>query len=135
MEEVLYKFIDEGKREHEEMRAFICDFQTTNELLFKEINNSLIKLRFGVQELLKVMINVQMIDYEVKGVTTRGGKTTTQDVHDNNTDVQPEEPPVIDPDKLIGSNKVLTETQPQKTNEPFIQPSSEVQIPPIPFPK
>ncbi|GJU86123.1 DNA-directed DNA polymerase [Tanacetum coccineum] len=54
MEEMLYKFIDEGKREHEEMRAFICDFQTTNEILFKEINNSLIELRFGVQELLKI---------------------------------------------------------------------------------
>ncbi|GKD62909.1 hypothetical protein Tco_1305017 [Tanacetum coccineum] len=94
MEEMLYKFIDEGKCEHEEMRAFIF-----------------------------------------KGVTTRGGKTTTHDLHDNNTDVQPEEPPVIDPDKLVGSNKVLTETQLQKTNEPFIQPSSEVQTPPVPFPK
>ncbi|GJZ32405.1 reverse transcriptase domain-containing protein [Tanacetum coccineum] len=133
MEEMLYKLIDEGKCEHEEMRAFICDFQTTNELLFKERNNSLIELRFGVQELLKVMNNVQMIDYEVKGVTTRGGKSTTHDLHDNNTDVQPEEPPVIDPDKLVGSNEVLTETQLQKTNKPFIQPSSEVQTPPVPF--
>ncbi|GKA51036.1 putative laccase [Tanacetum coccineum] len=106
MEEMLYKFIDEGKREHEEMRAFICDFQTTNELLFKEKNNSLIELRFGVQELLKVMNNVQVIDYEVKGVTTRGGKTTTYDVHGNNTDVQPEEPPVIDPNNLVASNEI-----------------------------
>ncbi|GKD91998.1 reverse transcriptase domain-containing protein [Tanacetum coccineum] len=135
MEEMLYKFIDEGKSEHEEMREFICDFQTTNELLFKERNNSLIELRFGVQELLKVMNNVQVIDYEVKGVTTRGGKTTTQDIHDNNTDVQPKEPLVIDPDKLVGSNEVLIENQPQKTNEPFIQPSSEVQTPPVPFPR
>ncbi|GKE56773.1 hypothetical protein Tco_1495958 [Tanacetum coccineum] len=137
---MLYKFIDEGKRKYEEMRAFICDFQTTNELLFKERNNSLIDLIFGVQELLKVMNNVQMnnvqmIDYEVKRVTTRGGKITTHDVHDNNTDMQPEEPPVIDHDKLLGSNEVLTETQPQETNEPFVQPSSEVQTPPIPFPR
>ncbi|GKE59976.1 hypothetical protein Tco_1510343 [Tanacetum coccineum] len=84
MEEMLYKLIDKGKCEHEEMRAFIC------------------------------------IDYEVKGVTTRGGKSTTHDLHDNNTDVQPEEPPVIDPDKLVGSNEVLTETQLQKTNKPFV---------------
>ncbi|GKB03624.1 transposon ty3-I gag-pol polyprotein [Tanacetum coccineum] len=115
------------------MRAFICDFQTINELLFNERNNSLIELRFGVQELLKVMNNARMIDYEVKGVTTRGRKATTQDVHDNNTDVQPEEPPVIDLDKLVGSNEVLTENQPQKTNEPFVQPSREVQTPPVPF--
>ncbi|GJV99600.1 DNA-directed DNA polymerase, partial [Tanacetum coccineum] len=95
MEEMLYKFIDEGKLKN----------------------------------------NVQVIDYEVKGVTTSGGKTTTQDVHDNNTDEQPEEPPVIDPNKLFGSNEVLTKNQPQKTNEPFVQPSSEVQTPPVLFPK
>ncbi|GJU77729.1 hypothetical protein Tco_1274799 [Tanacetum coccineum] len=135
MEEMLYKFIDEGKRKHEEMREFIYDFQTTKELLLKERNNSLIELIFGVQELLKVMNNVQLIDYDVKGVTTRGRKTTTQDVHDDNTDEQPEEPPVIDLNNLVGSKEVLIENQPQKANEPFFQPSSEVQTPPVPFPK
>ncbi|GJS42644.1 hypothetical protein Tco_0567687 [Tanacetum coccineum] len=106
MEEMLNKFIDEGKREHEEMRAFIYDFQTTNELLFKERNNSQIELRFGVQELLKVINNVSMKDCDVKGVTTR-----------------------------VGSNEVLTNDQPQMTSEPVVQPSNEVQTPPIPFPK
>ncbi|GKD89255.1 putative nucleotidyltransferase, ribonuclease H, partial [Tanacetum coccineum] len=57
MEEMLYKFIDEGKREHDEMRAFISEFRTTNE------------------------------------------------------------------------------DQPQKTNEPIVQPSSEVQTSSIPFPR
>ncbi|GJZ19956.1 reverse transcriptase domain-containing protein [Tanacetum coccineum] len=69
MEEMLNKFIDEGKQEHEEMRALIYDFQTNNELLFKEWNNSLIELRFGT------------------------------------------------------------------TIEPVIQPSNEVQTPPVPFPR
>ncbi|GJT58642.1 reverse transcriptase domain-containing protein [Tanacetum coccineum] len=46
MEEKLHKFIDEGKREHEEMRAFINDFIITNEILLKERDNSLIELRF-----------------------------------------------------------------------------------------
>nr|GEY83578.1 hypothetical protein [Tanacetum cinerariifolium] len=41
MEEMLYKSIDEGKREHEEMMAFICEFQTTNEIVFKERNKLL----------------------------------------------------------------------------------------------
>ncbi|GKC16099.1 DNA-directed DNA polymerase [Tanacetum coccineum] len=108
MEEMLYKFIDEGKREHEEMRAFICDFQTTNEILFKERINSLIELRFGVQELLKVINNTPMIDCEVKGVTTRGGKTTTQDAQNNDTN---------------------------KANEPNAQPSNKIKTPPIPFPR
>ncbi|GKE13704.1 hypothetical protein Tco_1421281 [Tanacetum coccineum] len=133
MEEMLNKFIDEGKREHEEMRAFIYDFQTTNELLFKERNNSLIELRFGVQELLKVINNIPMIDWDVKEVTTRGGKTTTQDVHDNNTNVIPKEPLVVEIKMPVGSNEVLTNDQPQMTSEPVVQPSNEVQTPPIPF--
>ncbi|GJX90759.1 hypothetical protein Tco_0344085 [Tanacetum coccineum] len=108
MEEMLYKFIDEGKRKHEEMRAFICDFQTTNELLFKERNNLLIELRFEVQELLKVINNTPMIDCEVKGVTTRGGKTTTQDAQNNDTNVHTEEPLAVNHDEPVESNEVLT---------------------------
>ncbi|GKB70966.1 hypothetical protein Tco_0932378 [Tanacetum coccineum] len=125
MEEMLNKFIDEGKREHEEMRAFIYDFQTNNELLFKERNNSL----------LKVINNVPMIDCDVKGVTTRGGKTTTRDVHDNDTNVLPKEPVLVEPEKPVGSNEVLTNDQPQITSEPVVQPSNEVQPPPVPFPR
>ncbi|GKG23712.1 hypothetical protein Tco_0391748 [Tanacetum coccineum] len=112
MEEMLNKFVDEGKREQEETRAFIYEFQTTNELLFKERNNSLIELRFGVQELLKVINNIPMVDCDVKGVTTRGGKTTTQDVHDDNTNVLPKDPLVVEIEKLVRSNKVLTNDQP-----------------------
>ncbi|GKD37832.1 hypothetical protein Tco_1258039 [Tanacetum coccineum] len=105
MEGMLNKFIDKGKREHEEMRAFINDFQTNNELLFKERNNSLIELRFGVQELLNVINNIPMIDCEVKGVTTRGGKTTTQDVHNNDTNRLPKEPAVVEPKKPAEPNE------------------------------
>ncbi|GJV21533.1 hypothetical protein Tco_1370553 [Tanacetum coccineum] len=71
MEEMLYKFIDEGKHEQEEMRAFINKFRTTNELLFKERNNSLSELRFEVQELLRVINNTPISNHDVKGVTTR----------------------------------------------------------------
>ncbi|GJZ41844.1 hypothetical protein Tco_0588730 [Tanacetum coccineum] len=70
--------------------------------------NSLIELRFGVQELLKVINNTPMIDYEVKGVTTRGGKTTTQDAQNNDTN--------------------------DRTKEP-LAPSNNIQTPPIPFPR
>ncbi|GJR88213.1 reverse transcriptase domain-containing protein [Tanacetum coccineum] len=130
MEEMLYKFIDEGKREHEEMRAFICDFQTTNELLFKERNNSLIELRFGVQELLKVINNTPIIDCEVKGVTTRGGKTTTQDAQNNDTNVHTEEPLAVNHDEPVESNEEKEEAQQKKflenlkqlhINLPFIE--------------
>ncbi|GJR00589.1 reverse transcriptase domain-containing protein [Tanacetum coccineum] len=51
MEEMLAKFIDEGKREHEEMEIFIKEFRTTNELLLKERSNLLSELKIkGVQE-------------------------------------------------------------------------------------
>ncbi|GJR29032.1 integrase, catalytic region, zinc finger, CCHC-type containing protein, partial [Tanacetum coccineum] len=46
MEELVNKFNEEGKREHEEMDAFIREFRTTNELLLKERNNSLSELEF-----------------------------------------------------------------------------------------
>ncbi|GJW03916.1 DNA-directed DNA polymerase, partial [Tanacetum coccineum] len=69
------------------------------------------------------------------GVTTRGGKTTTQDVHDNDTNVPPKEPVVAELEKPVGSNKVLTNDRPQITSEPVVQPSNEVQPPPVPFPR
>ncbi|GJR23300.1 DNA-directed DNA polymerase [Tanacetum coccineum] len=125
MEEMLYKFIDKGKREHEEMRAFICEFRTTNKILFKERNNSLSELRFEVQELLKVINNTPMTNYEIKGVTTRGGKTTTHDVQTNSTNVHTEEPLVVNHDKLVESIKVLGKDQPQTTNKPVIQTSKK----------
>ncbi|GJT74897.1 DNA-directed DNA polymerase [Tanacetum coccineum] len=68
MEEMLYKFIDEGKREHEEMRAFI-------------------------------------------------------------------KPLAVNHNEAVKSNEVLTNDQPQKTNEPDAQPSNKIQTPPIPFPR
>nr|GEW26614.1 hypothetical protein [Tanacetum cinerariifolium] len=48
MKEILYKFINEGRREHEEIGAFIRKFKTTNKLLLKERNNSLRELKFKV---------------------------------------------------------------------------------------
>ncbi|GKB97571.1 reverse transcriptase domain-containing protein [Tanacetum coccineum] len=60
---------------------------------------------------------------------------TTQDVHDNDTNVLPKEPVVVEPEKPVRSNEVLTNDQPQITCEPVVQPSNEVQPPSIPFPK
>ncbi|GJU27659.1 putative nucleotidyltransferase, ribonuclease H [Tanacetum coccineum] len=135
MEGMLYKFIDEGKREHKEMRAFIHEFRTKNELLFKERNNSLSELMFEVQGLLRVINNTSISNLEFKGVTTRGGKTTTQDVQDNDTNIHTKKPLVINHDEPVELNEVLAEDQPQKTDEPVVRPTSEVQTPPIPFPQ
>ncbi|GJR59694.1 putative laccase [Tanacetum coccineum] len=68
MKEMLYKFIDEGRREHEEMGAFIREFKTTNKLLLKERNNSLSELKFEVYGLSKAINDAQLSNYEVKGL-------------------------------------------------------------------
>ncbi|GJX05287.1 hypothetical protein Tco_0191203 [Tanacetum coccineum] len=128
MEEMLYKFIDEGRREHEEMGAFIIEFKTTNELLLKERNNSLSKLEFEVYGLSKAINNAQLSNYEVKGVTTRGGKTTTEILSDTN-DIN-KEPMILHHDKLIEPKEVLVKTKPLETKEQTIQPLTPL----IPFP-
>ncbi|GKB12265.1 reverse transcriptase domain-containing protein [Tanacetum coccineum] len=135
MEEMLNKFIDEGKQEHKEMKAFIYDFQTNNELLLKERNNSLIELRFRVQELLNVINNIPMIDCDVKKVVTRGGKATTVDVNDSDTNVLPKEPVVVEQEKPAKSNENLTNDQPKINSKIVVQPSNNVQQPLVPFPK
>ncbi|GJS00624.1 hypothetical protein Tco_0317132 [Tanacetum coccineum] len=58
MEEMLAKFIDEGRHEHEEMEIFIKEFRTTNELLLKTRSNLLSELKIEVNELSKVVSNV-----------------------------------------------------------------------------
>ncbi|GJR11444.1 reverse transcriptase domain-containing protein [Tanacetum coccineum] len=64
MEEMLYKFIDEVRREHEEIGAFIREFKTTNELLLKERNNYLSELEFKVYGFSKAINSAQLSNYE-----------------------------------------------------------------------
>ncbi|GJZ96891.1 hypothetical protein Tco_0669225 [Tanacetum coccineum] len=118
MEEMLYKFIDEGRREHEEMGAFIREFKTTNELLLKERNNSLSELKFEVHGLSRAINNAQLLDCELKGVTTRGGKTTTEAISDTN--LVNKEPPVLH-HKPKEPNEVLIKTKPQDTKEQTVR--------------
>ncbi|GJS00737.1 hypothetical protein Tco_0317245 [Tanacetum coccineum] len=126
MEEMLYKFINEGRREHEEIGAFIREFKTTNELLLKERNNSLIELKFEVYGLSKAINDAQLSNYEVKGVTTRGGKTTTETTHDTN--VIDKEPLILHHDKPIEPNEV--HIKPQEMKEQIVKPLTPL----IPFP-
>ncbi|GJR61757.1 hypothetical protein Tco_1503919 [Tanacetum coccineum] len=97
VEEILAKFIDEGKREHEEMEIFIKEFRTTNELLLKKRSNLLSELEIEVNELSKVMGNVLIPKNEVKGVTTRGGKmNTSKEIKE--TGINKNEPPRFEQD-------------------------------------
>ncbi|GJT51347.1 ribonuclease H-like domain-containing protein [Tanacetum coccineum] len=116
------------KREHEEMGAFIREFKTTNGLLLKERNISLSELKFEVYGLSKAINNAQLSNYEVKGVTTRGGKTTTEIIRDTN-DIN-KKPSVLHHDKPVEPNEVLIKTKPQEMKEQTVKPPTPL----IPFP-
>ncbi|GKC73133.1 hypothetical protein Tco_1119016 [Tanacetum coccineum] len=88
--------------------------------------HSLSELMFEVHGLSKVIDNALILNSEVKGVTTRGGKTTTQGIHDDNTNIHTKEPLVFHQDKPVAPKEVLNENQPQKTKEQIVQPSIEL---------
>ncbi|GKA17861.1 hypothetical protein Tco_0697698, partial [Tanacetum coccineum] len=90
----------------------LCPYHFTYPERKLTMEEMLYKFRFGVQELLKVINNTPTIDCEVKGVTTRGGKTTTQDAQNNDTNVHIEEPLEENHDEPVESNEILKNDQP-----------------------
>ncbi|GJT20354.1 hypothetical protein Tco_0890291 [Tanacetum coccineum] len=95
------------------MREFIREFRTSNELFFKERNNSLSELRFEVHGLSKLIDNTLISNSEIKGITTRGRKMTTQCIQDNNTNIHAKEQTMVHHDKPVEPEEVLIENQPQ----------------------
>ncbi|GKB18563.1 reverse transcriptase domain-containing protein [Tanacetum coccineum] len=101
MEEILAKFIDEGRREYEVMEIFIKEFRTTNELLLKTQSNLLSEVKIKINELSKVVSNVLITKNKVKGVTTRGGKMTSEATRSkeiNENGINKNEPPRFEQD-------------------------------------
>ncbi|GJT64453.1 reverse transcriptase domain-containing protein [Tanacetum coccineum] len=137
IEEMLAKFIDEGKREHEEMEIFIKEFRTTNELLLKTRSNLLSELKIEVNELSKVVSNVLILKNEVKGVTTRGGKMTSQATRSkeiNETGINKNEPPRFEQDVQEKPHDDGVENKslsiPEKTTQPLVKPQqSSIPLP------
>ncbi|GKB46723.1 retrotransposon protein, putative, ty1-copia subclass [Tanacetum coccineum] len=99
MEELLNKFIKQGKREQEEMEIFINEFRTTNELLLKEQNNFLCELEIGVYELGRVMCNILVPRHKIKGVTTRGREMTSEPTYNNEVNIDYNQPPGSKPNE------------------------------------
>ncbi|GJV47923.1 reverse transcriptase domain-containing protein [Tanacetum coccineum] len=128
MEEMVNKFINEGRREHDEMEAFIKEFRTTNELLLKERNNSLCELGFEVYGLTRAFEKAHSVNYEIKGVTTRGGKTTIEATQKTNITIKP---PTPHHDEPITPLEAPPESEPKKTLEKDTRPK----ISQIPFPQ
>nr|GEX53951.1 cysteine proteinases superfamily protein [Tanacetum cinerariifolium] len=134
MEEMLSKFINEGKREHKEIETFIREFKTTNKLLLKEQNNLLSELRIKVHGLSRVMNDVLILKNKVKGVTNRGGRIMTRIGYNNKINNINKEPSKLPHDKPEEPRDAILSNEPQKTKEMISQPSNEMQIPSIPFP-
>ncbi|GJU86277.1 reverse transcriptase domain-containing protein [Tanacetum coccineum] len=137
MEEMLAKFIDEGKREHEEMEIFIKEFRTTNELLLKERSNLLSEMKIEVNELSKVMSNVLIPKYKVNEVTIRGGKMTSEAVLSkeiNETEINKNEPPRFEPDVQEKPHDVGVKNKSSSIRERTTEPLVKAQQSSIPFP-
>ncbi|GJX29156.1 hypothetical protein Tco_0237235 [Tanacetum coccineum] len=137
MDEMLTKFIDEGRREYEEMDVFIKEFRTTNELLLKTQRNLLSELKIKVNELSKVVSNVLIPKNKVKGVTTRGGKMTSEATHSkeiNETGINKNEPPRFEQDVQEkphdDGEKNKSSSIRERTTQPLVKPQQSS----IPFP-
>ncbi|GKD93997.1 hypothetical protein Tco_1373834, partial [Tanacetum coccineum] len=137
IEEMLAKFIDEGKREHEEMEIFIKEFKTTNELLLKKQSNLLSEIKIKVNELSKVVSNVLIPKNKVKGVTTRREKMTfeaTRSKKINETGINKNKPPRFEQDVQEKPHDDGVENKsssiPERTNQPLVKPQQLS----IPFP-
>ncbi|GJY65059.1 hypothetical protein Tco_0466519, partial [Tanacetum coccineum] len=134
---MLAKFIDEGRREHEEMDIFIKEFRTTNELLLKTQSNLLSELKIKVNELSKVVSNVLIPKNKVKGVITRGGKMTSEATRSKEIDetrINKNEPLRFEQDVQEkphdDSEKNKSSSIHERTTQPLVKP----QQPSIPFP-
>ncbi|GJX82061.1 reverse transcriptase domain-containing protein [Tanacetum coccineum] len=129
IKEMLAKFIDKGKREHEEMEIFIIEFRTTNELFLKTRGNLLSELKIKVNELSKVVSNVLIPKNEVKRVTTRRGKMTSEATRSkeiNETGINKNKPHRFEQDVQEKSHDDGVENKsssiPKRTTQPSIKP-------------
>ncbi|GKC91871.1 hypothetical protein Tco_1157313 [Tanacetum coccineum] len=134
---MLAKFIDEGKREHEEIEIFIKEFRTTNDILLKTRSNLLSELTIEVNELPKVMSNVLIPKNKFKGVTTRGGKMMSESSHRkkiNKTGFNKNEPPRFKQDVQEKPHDDGVENKSSSIHERTTQPLVKPQQSSVPFP-
>ncbi|GKC16668.1 hypothetical protein Tco_1013450 [Tanacetum coccineum] len=137
MEDILAKFIDEGRRKHEEMEIFIKEFRTTNELLLKTRSNLLSELKIEVNELSKVVSNVLIPKNEVKGLTTRGGKMMSEASHSkkiNEIGFNKKEPPRFEQDVQEKPHDDGVKNKSSSIHERTTQPLVKLQQSAVPFP-
>nr|GEY85354.1 hypothetical protein [Tanacetum cinerariifolium] len=127
MEEIMGKFIDEGKREYKEMETFIKEFRLTKELLLKEHNNLLSEFRIEVHGLSRVMNDVLILKNKVKGVTTRGGRMMVGIAYNDEINNINKESSELLHDKPKEPRDVILQNKPQKTKETISRPLVKIE--------
>ncbi|GJV20143.1 uncharacterized mitochondrial protein-like protein [Tanacetum coccineum] len=137
VEEILAKFIDEGRHKHKEIEIFIKEFRTTNELLLKTRSNLLSGLKIEVNELSKVVSNVVITKNKVKEVTNRGGKMTSEVTYSkeiNETGINKNEPPIFEQNVQEKPHDDGVENKSSSIHEKTTQPLVKPQQSSVPFP-
>ena len=128
MEEFALLIAQANEKEHHEARNFINEFKGSHELLLKEQNNMINGLAIEVHQLSTVLNKILLVKQDLKGITTRGGKST----------FQIGETPEDDSTNKISPESISSEQeQPKETNpEPVIreEPSVELKQSTLPFP-
>nr|GEX95413.1 transposon Ty3-G Gag-Pol polyprotein [Tanacetum cinerariifolium] len=112
MEEILAKFIDEGRHEHAQMEIFIKEFRTTNELLLKTRSKLLSELKI------------------------KGGKMTFEATHSkkiNETRINKNEPPRFEQDVQEKPHDDCVENKSSSIRERNTKPLVKPQQSSIPF--
>ncbi|GKD42743.1 hypothetical protein Tco_1267388 [Tanacetum coccineum] len=118
MEELVDEFIKEGKQEYDDVRTFIRKFKTSNELLMKEQNNLLSELKIEIYELSRTIRNVLASKNDVKGITTRGGRTTfVKGPNEANNEVVSEKTPLNEQNDMVETQEPKTVTSPPKKDK------------------
>nr|GEW70309.1 hypothetical protein [Tanacetum cinerariifolium] len=135
MEEILAKFIHEGRPKHE-MEIFIKEVRTTNEFLLKERSNLLSELKIELNELSNVMSNVLIPKNKVNGVKTRGGKMTSEATSSKEIDetrVNKNKPPRFEQDVQEKPHDDGVENKslsiPERTTQPMNLKQLDINIP------
>ena len=129
MEEFALLIAQANEKEHQDARTLINEFKGSHELLLKEQNNMINGLAIEVHQLSNILNKVLLVQHDLKGITTRGGKSTFQigeTPEDNITSK-------TSPESLQTEQEQFNEANPEPVTRK--EPSFEPERPTPPFPQ
>ena len=129
MEEFALLIAQANEKEHQDARTLINEFKGSHELLLKEQNNMINGLAIEVHQLSNILNKVLLVQHDLKGITTRGGKSTFQigeTPEDNITSK-------TSPESIQTEQEQFNEANPEPVARK--EPSFEPERPTLPFPQ